>query len=196
MRCPYGRCTDPGWESVSVFHIPRGLCRTRKGVVLQTSKGIGTIRSSKNRLWLCGPLTNASVTSNHGPCTIFSTRTIFARKAERSARRNYTPLLFSWSHQAAGPVWFDTAVHLWFDRIIHRTSHRPRAMPVWAPHGNLQRFSYPTGPVRAPQGCRTAPVWTRKGIETTRICKNPTRAYVVVRAVYGLFTISKPVRGT
>ena len=42
-----------------------------------------------------------------------------------------------------------------------------------------------TGPVRDPQGCRTAPLRTRKGIDTTIICKNPARAsYVVVRGPY------------
>ena len=83
-----------------------------------------------------------------------------------------TQELFSWSHQAAVPVRLDTAVHLKFDRII-----------------------------------RKAPLLTRKGIDTTRFCKNPARAsYTAVqgpygplaaptRTVYGLFMISKPVRG-
>ena len=63
-----------------------------------------------------------------------------------------------------------------------------------------------TGPVRDPQGCRTAHLRTRKGIAATRICKNPTRAsheavrdpygplVVPARVVHGLFTIFKPVR--
>ena len=92
-------------------------------------------------------------------------------------------------------------------RIIRRTPRVPLAMPARASHGNLQRFSYPTGPMRDPQGCRTTPLRTRKGIDTARIGKNPTRAsYLAVRgpygsctgstwAVHGLFTISKPVRG-
>ena len=43
-------------------------------------------------------------------------------------------------------------------------------------------FSYPTGPV---QVCRTAPVWTGKGIDKTGIGKNPARAsYLAVRAPY------------
>ena len=45
----------------------------------------------------------ASVTSNHGPRTVFTTRTIFARKAEWHVRRNFTSVLFSWSHQATAP---------------------------------------------------------------------------------------------
>ena len=77
---------------------------------------------------------------------------------------------------------------------------------VRAPHGNLRYFSYPTGPARDPQRCLTAPLRTRKRIDTARICENPAQAsYVAVRgpygplmvrarAVHGLFTISKPVR--
>ena len=58
-----------------------------------------------------------------------------------------------------------------------------------------------TGPVRDRQGCRTAPLRTRKEIDTTRMGKNPARASFLAvrmgpaRAVHGLFTISKPVRG-
>ena len=39
-------------------------------------------------------------------------------------------------------------------------------------------ISYGTraGPVRDPQGCRKASLWTRKGIDKTIICKNPTWA--------------------
>ena len=61
-----------------------------------------------------------------------------------------------------------------------------------------------TGPVRNPQGCRAAPLRTRKGIGKT---KNPARASSLVvrgpygpltapaRAVHGLFKIPIPVRG-
>ena len=88
-----------------------------------------------------------------------------------------------------GPVRFDTIVHLWFGRIILRTPWVPRAGIVRAPHGNLQCFSYPSGPVRDPQGCRTAALRTRKGIDTTRIGKTPARAsYLAARAPQGLFT--------
>ena len=49
---------------------------------------------------------------------------------------------------------------------------------VRATHGNLQCFSYPTGPLR-----------TRKAIDTTRIWKDPARAsYVAVRGLYGPIT--------
>ena len=46
---------------------------------------------------------------------------------------------------------------------------------VRAPHGNLQYFSYLTGSVRGPHG-------TGKGIDTTRIGKNPVRASYLARA--------------
>ena len=60
---------------------------------------------------------------------------------------------------------------------------------VRAPHGNLQCFSYPMGPVRDPQECRTTALRTRTGIDTTRIGKTPARAsYLAVRAPQGLFT--------
>ena len=79
--------------------------------------------------------------------------------------------------------------------------------PVRCPYGRhtgpareSQRFfiSYGirTGPVRDPQGCRTALLRARKGIDTTIICKNPAWASYVairgrtgsVRTPHGLFT--------
>ena len=47
---------------------------------------------------------------------------------------------------------------------------------VQAPHGNLQCFSYPTGPVRGPCGTCKGAVrhrYRHKGIDTNRICKIP-----------------------
>ena len=82
----------------------------------------------------------------------------FARKAEWSARRIFTSVLFSWSHQATGPVRLDTAVHLWFGGMIRRTPRVPRTMPVRAPQGNLQCFSYPTRCVRGSCGTRKGAV--------------------------------------
>ena len=132
-----------------------------------------------------------------GPVRFLTPVLFLTRKAEWSACRNFTPVLFSWSNQAMGPVRLDTAVHLWFDQIILRIPHGPRVGVVRAPHGNLKCSSYPTGPVRDPQGCRTAPLRARKGIDTTRICKHPARAsHVAARGPYtgpvwsphGLFT--------
>ena len=66
-------------------------------------------------------------------------------------------------------------------------------MPVRVSHGSrmgmrkvLHTHGTRVGPVRDPQGCRTAPLWALKGIDTTRIYKNPTRAwYVAVRGPHG-----------
>ena len=68
-----------------------------------------------------------------------------------------------------------------------RASYEPR-MGIFNVF-RILRDSY--GPVRDPQGCRTAPlsIRTRKGIDTTRIGKNPARASsFAVRGPYGLFT--------
>ena len=88
------------------------------------------------------------------PVRFLSPVRFLARKAEWSARRNLTLVLFSWSHQATGPVRHDTAVHLWFGWIIHRTPRLPCAIPIRAPHVNFQCFSYHTGSVWGPCGTR------------------------------------------
>ena len=128
-----------------------------------------------------------------GPVRFLTPVRFLARKAEWSARRNFTPVLLSWSHQATGPVRLDTAVHLCFDRIIHMI----HMDPVQCPYGRLTgparesqmffiSYGIRTGPVRDPQECRTAPLWARKGIDKTIICKNPARAlYVAVQGPCG-----------
>ena len=73
-----------------------------------------------------------------------------------------------------------------------RQSHGPRTI-IFNVFNILRE---PCGNVRDPQGCRTTPLRTRKGIETTRIGKIPARAsYMAVRGPYepltdphGLFT--------
>ena len=139
----------------------------------------------------------------------------------------FTSVLFSWSHQTTGPVRLETAVHLWFGRMIRRTPRVPRAMPVRASYGprkgifnvfHIPRDPYgtrkaaiqhPYGHVREliqpkltkiphrrriwscgartdPQGRHTTPLRTRKGIDTTKIDKNPAQAsYLVVQGPYG-----------
>ena len=79
--------------------------------------------------------------STTGPVRFLAPVPFLARKVEWGARRNFTPVLFSWSHQATGPVRLDTAGYLWFDGIIRRTPHEPRAMPVWASYGPHTRIS-------------------------------------------------------
>ena len=105
----------------------------------------------------------------------FSPVRFLARKAEWSACKNFTLVLFSWSHQSTGRVWLDTAVHLWFDRII--------------------RYRTRTGPVRDLQGCCcTAFLRTRKGFYASRIFENrccicPYGALMSPsRSPHGLFT--------
>ena len=66
-----------------------------------------------------------------GPIRFLAPIWFLAHKSEWSACRNFTPVLFFWSHQATSPLWLDTAVHFWFDRIICRTPHGP----LWCPYG-------------------------------------------------------------
>ena len=109
-----------------------------------------------------------------------------ARKAEWSASRNFTLVLFSWSHQATGPVRLDTAVYLWFGWIIRMTPWVPRAVPVRASHGPRTGIFNVFHILRDPYGGRTAPLRTRKVIDPTRIGKNPARtSYFAVRGPYG-----------
>ena len=110
-----------------------------------------------------------------GPVRFLSPARFFARKAEWSARRNFTSVLFSWSHQAADPARLDTAVHLWLGRIIRRTPGVPRAVPVRAsvrgPCGTRKgAVRHPCGQVREltqtelakiPHGCRIWPYGAR-----------------------------------
>ena len=72
----------------------------------------------------------------------------------------------------------------------HRTGHARESSMFFISYGTRM------GPVRDPQGCRTAPLRTRKGIDTTRIGKNPSwTSYLAVpahagplRSPHGLFT--------
>ena len=79
-------------------------------------------------------------------------------KAEWSAYRNFMPVLFSWSHQAMGPVRFDTAVHLWCDPIICWTPHGPRVMPVRAWYGPRTGISNVFHILRCPCGTRNGAI--------------------------------------
>ena len=88
----------------------------------------------------------------------------------------------------ARTVWHGCTLMVWSNNSQDSTGTPcgARTGIVRAPHGNLPCFSYPTGPVRDPQGCRTAAVRTRKGIDTIRIGKTPARAsYLAVRGPYG-----------
>ena len=111
-------------------------------------------------------------------------------------RRYFTSVLFSWSHQATGPVRLDTAVRLWFGRMIRRIirflvryPYGHRTGPARESSRLFVSYGFRAGSVRDSQGCRTTPLRTGKVIDTTRIGKNPARAsYLAVWGPHGLFT--------
>ena len=133
-----------------------------------------------------------------GPVQFSSPVRFLARKSDWSACRNLTLVLFSWSHKATGPVRLDTAVYLWFGWIIRKTPRVPRAMPVRAPYGNLQWFSYPTGPVRGPCVTRKVrrPYGHAKELTQPELAKIPHGRRILpygartgpLRSPHGLFT--------
>ena len=92
-----------------------------------------------------------------GPVRFSSPVRFLARKAEWSTRRNFTSVLFSWSHQATGPVRLDTAVYLWFGWIIRMTPRVPRAVPVRASYGPRTRIFIFFHILRDPYGARAGP---------------------------------------
>ena len=159
-------------------HFPRNWPFLRGIPVNSPHKGQwrGALMFSLICVWIYGWVMPQSHPTT-GPVRFSSPVRFLACKVEWSARRNFTSVLFSWSHQATGPVRLDTAVYLWFGSIIPRTARAPRAMPVRASHGPrtgiFNVFHIRTGPLHDPQGCRTAPLRTRKGIDTNRIGKIP-----------------------
>ena len=106
-----------------------------------------------NRSWSIMPQSHP----NTGPVRFLSPVRFLARKAEWSARRNFTSVLFSWSHQATGPVRLDTAVYLWFGWIIRMTPRVPRVVPVRASYGPRTGIFNVFHILRAPYGARAGP---------------------------------------
>ena len=90
----------------------------------------------------------------------------FARKAEWSARRNFTSMLFPWSHQVAGPIRLAASAYLRFGWIIRRTPRVPRAMPVWAPFGPRTGVFNVFHILRDPYGARAWPARVPNGALT------------------------------
>ena len=137
-----------------------------------------------------------------GPVRFSSPVRFLARKAEWSARRNFTSVLFSWSQQASGPVRLDTDVYLWFGWIIRRTPRVPRAMPR-VPHGNLQYFHILRGPCVTRKGAVRRPYGHVRELTQPEFAKIPHWRRIwshqartgPLRAIHGLFMISKPVPG-
>ena len=142
-----------------------------------------------------------------GAVRFLSPEWFLAHKAEWSARRNFTSVLFSWSHQATGPVRLDTAVYLWFGWIIRMTPRVPRAVPVRASCGprtgifnvfHILRDPYGAraGPARVPYGALTDTQGNWHNQNWQKSCTGIVFCRTgPARAVYGLFKISKPVRG-
>ena len=144
------------------------------------------------------PLSNASVTSNHGPVRFLSSIRVLARKAEWKACGNLHRCCSFWPHQATGLVRLDTAVHLCLDQINRRNPQGP----VWCPYGRRAgparesakifiSCETHTGPVRdgtrtGPMlECRMAPSMTRMRFDTIKNGKTLTRAsYVALRGPY------------
>ena len=58
-----------------------------------------------------------------GPVRFLSSVRFPARKAEWSARRNFSSVLFPWSHQATGPERPDTSAYFCFGWIIRNVFH-------------------------------------------------------------------------
>ena len=144
-----------------------------------------------------------------GPVRFLSPVRFLARQAEWRARRNFTSVLFSWSHQATDPYGltqlYTYGLVEWFAGLY--------GYPIRCPHGhrtgpqeNLQCFWYPTGLVRDRKGTvrhryghvmeLIPPEWHNHARASYLAVRAPYGPLTVpVRAVHGLFRISKPVRG-
>ena len=148
------------------------------------------------------------------PVRFLSPVRFIARKAEWSARRNFSSVLFPWSHRATGPVRLDTVAYLWFGWMIHRIPRDPVRCPCGhrtgpARESSMFFISYGarTGPMRGPSVTRKGAV--RRPYGHVRELTQPELAKIPhgrriwpygvrtgpARAVHGLLLISKPVRG-
>ena len=66
-----------------------------------------------------------------GPVRDLAPVRFLARNVKWRVCTHFTAVLFSWSHQATGPVRLDTAVHLYLCQITSRTPQDP----IWHPYG-------------------------------------------------------------
>ena len=119
-----------------------------------------------------------------GPVRFLSPVQFLARKAEWRASRN----LRRCCSRGHIRLWARTA---WHSCTLMVWSNDSKGIPCDAREPSMFFILYGTrtGPVQDPQGCCTTPLRTRKGIDTTRIDKNPARAsYLAVRGPHWLFT--------
>ena len=133
-----------------------------------------------------------------GPVRFLSPVRFLARKAEWSARRNFTSVLFSWSHQATGPVRLDTTLYLWFGWIIRMTPRVLRAVPVRASYGPRTGIFNVFHTLRDPYGTRKCAVRRPYGhareLTQPELAKIPHGRRILsygagpVRFPHGLFT--------
>ena len=138
--------------------------------MMRKSMPLRGLRASTSKYYLPIPLLPQSHQTT-GPVRFLSPVRFLARKAEWSARRNFT---FSWSHQATGPVRLDTAVHIWLGRMIRGTPWVPVRASCGPRKGIYNVFHIlrdPCGTRAGPARMPTTPFGTRKGIDTTRVDK-------------------------
>ena len=115
VRQPYGHVREQKQSEFPKF--PQGRRMWTYGpltVFARAVHGLFTIFKSVPVPSAYNTCINTWVTSNHGSHTILAPIPFLARKAGWSAPRNFTPVLFSRSHQVTGPVRLDTTVHLLF----------------------------------------------------------------------------------
>ena len=142
---------DPGHEQPWHWRISRRSI-FQKDQVYDAVSSVSHVSARKISMPQSHPAT--------GPVRFLSPAGFLARKAEWSARRNFTSVLFPWSHQATGPVRLDTPAYCWFGRIIRRTPRVPRTIS-YGPHTGIfyvfHILRYPCGarawPARVPYGC-------------------------------------------
>ena len=174
------------FSSLSALKVVKMLAKLMENVV---NTQLGLVLPLRHDTVACLLMPQSHPTT--GPVQFLAPVRFLFRKAEWSARQNFTPVLFSWSHQATACQ--GCTVMAWSNNSQDSTwtPCGARMGVVRAPHGNVICYGTRQGPVRDPQGCHTAPLPTHKVIDTTKICKIPTRAsYLAVhlRSPQGLFT--------
>ena len=100
-----------------------------------------------------------------GPVQFLAPVRFLAHKAEWSAHRNFTPVLFLMVTSGYGPCMaWHTVEHLWFDRIIRRTPDGPRAMHIWVSYGPRTGISNVFHILRDPNRAHAGPVRHRMAL--------------------------------